>query len=241
MNAEHARQELRKHINSERAEKARRYFKTGKGEYGEGDQFIGITVPDVRLVARHHRALPFGDIKQLLHSSIHEERLLALVILVNQFKAADRTGDEKTTEKIFNLYTKEYKHINNWDLVDVSCRDIVGNYLFDKSASEKSFLEEWARSDHLWKKRIAIISTAYFIAHMQFDDTLKLARILLQDRHDLIHKAVGWMLREVGKKNQEVLMEFLDEHYPLMPRTMLRYAIEKLDVKRRQRYLRKPR
>ena len=237
MNAGKAQKELRLYTDKERARHSQRFFKTGEGEYGEGDKFIGVTVPDIRKVARTYSQLPVGETKKLLHSEIHEDRLLALIILLNQFKKAGKNNDTGQQQKIFDFYLGEYKYINNWDLVDVSCRDIVGAYLFDKPAEDKKLLVNWAKSSHLWKRRIAIISTAYFIAKNRFDETLELARILLNDEHDLIHKATGWMLREVGKRNLDTLIDFLDQHYQNMPRTMLRYAIERLDEDLRQDYL----
>lgn len=237
MNASLALKELKNHSDPERARHSQQYFKTGKGEYGEGDRFIGITVPQVRKLARQFRNLDFSHTEKLLQSKIHEARLLALIILVEQFKHASKQSDTLHCKSIFEFYINHFEYINNWDLVDTSCRDIIGGYLLNKSTSQRKVLIDWARSDDLWQKRTAIISTAMFIKHHQFDDTLKIAKILLNDTHDLVHKAVGWMLREVGKQKRTVLDEFLEQHHQNMPRTMLRYAIEKHTKSARQKYL----
>jgi len=178
-----------------------RFFKTGKGEYGEGDIFLGVTVPDSRKIAKKYRGLSLSEVETLLHSTIHEERLVALLILVEKYNQ----GDEK--EKIYRLYLKNTKNINNWDLVDLSAEKIVGRHLIE---GEKKILYQLARSKDLWERRIAIMSTYFFIKNNRYDDTLKIAEVLLEDRHDLIHKAVGWMLREVGKrdKKKEVVSVF---------------------------------
>ncbi len=216
--------------NKKRITDYQRFFKTKKGEYGEGDVFIGVTVPKSRLVAKRYSDLSFSDIAKLLKSKIHEERLVALLTLVNQFKKAD----EKGRKAIYNLYLKNTKYINNWDLVDLTASKIVGEYLSDKN---KEVLYKLARSNSLWERRIAIIATGCFISKGKFDQTLKISEILLNDNHDLIHKAVGWILREVGKRNQEIEEEFLKKYYKKMPRTMLRYAIEKFPDKKRKKYL----
>lgn len=208
----------------------KRFFKTGKGEYGEGDIFLGIKVPVQRTVAQKYRTLSYKDIQLLLRSNIHEYRLVALIILMGQYKSSDMRGKER----IFKLYLKNYKNINNWDLVDISAPLIVGDYLLDKP---KKILYDFARSRNLWKKRIAIISTLTFIRNNAFDDTCRLAKILVDDKHDLIHKAVGWMLREVGKRDLKKEEEFLRKYYKNMSRTTLRYAIERFPEKRRMRYL----
>jgi len=207
-----------------------RFFKTGKGEYGEGDIFLGVTVPKIRRVAKKYKDVSLDEIRTLLRSLIHEERLTALLILVENFRKADET--EKT--EIFNLYLKNTKYINNWDLVDLSASRIVGEYLKDKPVD---ILYTLAKSKSLWERRIAIISTFQFIWEGRFAETLKISKILLTDRHDLIHKAVGWMLREVGKRSFKTEEEFLKKHYKKMPRTMLRYSIEKFPEKLRLRYL----
>jgi 3-methyladenine DNA glycosylase AlkD len=211
-----------------------RFFKTGKGEYGEGDIFLGIKVPVQRQLAKKYHDLPLIEIPKLLHSPIHEHRLTALLLLINLYIKATA----KTKNSIFEFYLNNVNHINNWDLVDLSAPPIVGDYLLDKS---RAILYQLAHSDHLWQKRIAILATFTFIKHHQFDDTLKLATILLHDQHDLIHKAVGWMLREVGKRNQAIEEAFLNQHFQEMPRTMLRYAIEKFAEEKRKSYLYKRR
>lgn len=224
--------ELKKYSSPQKAIILQRFFKTAPGQYGAGDKFIGITVPDIRRVVKNNTNLALSDVIQLLHSKIHEERLCALLILVAQFKK----GDEKIKAKIYQTYLKNYQAINNWDLVDLTAPNIVGAYLSDKP---KDILYKLARSKNLWQKRIAIIATFDFIYHQKADETLKIANILLHDEHDLIHKAVGWMLREVGKRvDEKILLKFLKQNYKTMPRTMLRYAIERLPEKLRLEYLR---
>ena len=202
-----------------------RFFKTNKGEYGEGDIFLGIKVPVQRNLVKKFD-LNLDQIQVLLNSKIHEHRFSALVFLLNKY--------EKNSEEVFNFYLKNSKKINNWDLVDAFAPKIVGKFLVDKN---KDILYKLARSKNLWEKRISIISTLWFIRNNKFNDTLKISEILLKDSHDLIHKAVGWMLREVGKKDQGIEEKFLKKHYKKMPRTMLRYAIEKFDEVRRKKYL----
>ena len=216
--------------NKNRARISASFFKTGPGQYGEGDIFIGVTVPETRRVAKQFSRLSLLEVKKLLKSKIHEERLLALLILAQQFSH----GDDQIRIKIFNFYQQNIKQVNNWDLVDLSADKIVGAYLLDKPTD---WLFVLAQSKNLWERRIAIVSTFYFIKQNKFNDTLALAEILLKDTHDLIHKAVGWMLREVGKRDQLVLDKFLSRHYQQMPRTMLRYAIERLAENKRQAYL----
>ncbi len=213
-----------------RAEHSTRFFKTGPGEYGEGDRFLGLKVPDVRRVSRHCGDLTFADLRQLLASPIHEQRQLALFVLVLRFNK----GDTLAQKKIYDFYMRNRRGVNNWDLVDGSAPHIVGGYLVDK---DRSVLHQLARSRNLWERRIAILATYHFIRHDDFDDTLRIAERLLNDREDLIHKAVGWMLREVGKQNVKAEKAFLDKHYRGMPRTMLRYAIERSPERQRQRYL----
>ncbi|MDO8554631.1 MAG: DNA alkylation repair protein [Candidatus Micrarchaeota archaeon] len=209
------------------------FFKTGKSEYGEGDIFIGLTVPQSREIAKKYIDLGFNDIKKLLDSKIHEHRLIALLILVERFRKAN----EKQRKIIYEFYMSNTKYINNWDLVDLSADKIVGEHLFLNG--NKSILYELARSQNLWKRRIAIIATFAFIKKGKFTDTFTIAELLMQDKHDLIHKAVGWMLREVGKRNQEVEEEFLMKHYKKMPRTMLRYSIERFNDEKRKFYMEK--
>ncbi|MEK6848559.1 MAG: DNA alkylation repair protein [Nanoarchaeota archaeon] len=228
------KKELINKANPERAKPLQRFFKTGKGEYAEGDIFLGISVPESRKLALKCNNLPFQDIKILLSSKIHEERLIALLILINNYAKADKNLNTKTKREIFEFYLKNTKHINNWDLVDLSAHKIVGNYLADK---DKSILYNLASSDNLWERRIAILSTFNFIRDKQFNEVLKIAKMLLNDKHDLMHKAVGWMLREVGKRDKEVLDEFLKKHCKKMPRTMLRYSIERFPEEGRKEYL----
>ena len=207
-----------------------RFFKTGPGEYGEGDRFIGVRVPVLRRLVREFRGLAMADARQLLHSPIHEERLLALLILVDAY---DR-GSESERAAIFRLYRDNTACINNWDLVDGSAPGIVGRHL---EARPRKVLFELANSSNLWERRIAVLAAFWFIRRNEFDEILRLAEMRLRDRHDLIHKAVGWMLREAGKRAATVLRGFLERHAARMPRTMLRYAIEKLPVAERRRWL----
>lgn len=230
MNLSEIRKEIKKQANPKQAVILQRFFKTGKGEYGEGDIFYGIKVPVQRNIAKQFKDLPFDDIKELINSKVHEERLIAAFILVDQYKK----GDDKKKKAVFDFYLKNRKGINNWDLVDLSAPKIVGEYLLDK---ERDLLYKFARSKDLWEKRIAILSTLTFIRNHFFEDTLSISEILLNDKHDLIHKAVGWMLREVGNRDMQTEEEFLRKHYKRMPRTMLRYAIEKFPEKKRKDYL----
>ncbi|MFC1626767.1 DNA alkylation repair protein [Patescibacteria group bacterium] len=209
-----------------------RFFKTGKGEYGEGDIFLGISVPDLRKIAKQYKDLSHKEIEVLLQSKIHDHRLVALLILVDQFNK----GDQDIKKHVYDIYIKNSKKVNNWDLVDLSAGYIVGQYLFEK---DRSILDTLATSNNLWERRISIIATFAFIRKDDFHTTLHIAEILLHDEHDLIHKAVGWMLREVGKRDLAVEEGFLKKYYKIMPRTMLRYAIEKFDEKQRQYYLKK--
>lgn len=224
------KRELRQVSNREDAIQLQRYFKTGPGEYGEGDKFIGVRLGPLRKLARCYRDLTGPDINKLLQSAIHEERMLALLILVDQFKR----NDGPRRDQIYHLYVSNINWVNNWDLVDVSAPAIVGAYLYDKSREP---LYELAQSAHLWSRRVAVLSTLYFINQGDFSDSLKIARTLLDDDHDLIHKAVGWMLREIGKRDQKTEEQFLARHYKKMPRTMLRYAIERFPEGKRKRYL----
>lgn len=207
-----------------------RFFKTGPGEYGEGDIFAGIKVPPCRELARKYKDLSFGDLQKLIRSPIHEERTIALMILTMQFKKAD----EALQTKIYKFYFKNLKGINNWDLVDGSAPYIVGPYLFER---DRKILFKLARSKKLWEKRIAMLSTYYFIRQKDYADALKIAEILLHDKHDLMHKAVGWMLREIGNRDPATEKKFLNKHAATMPRTTLRYAIEKFPEAERQKYL----
>ena len=223
--------DLQKVSDLEQAKILQRFFKTGKGEYGEGDIFLGIKVPIQRQVAKNYSGLSLSKIQKLLESKIHEYRLTGLIILEDKYKKAK--PEEK--ENIFDFYLKNTKNINNWDLVDLSAPKIVGNFLLDK---DRKILYKLVQSKNLWEKRIAILSTYAFIKNQEFEDTLAISELLLKDSHDLIHKAVGWMLREVGKRNLEAEENFLKYHYKNMPRTMLRYAIEKFEESKRKKYLR---
>lgn len=206
------------------------FFKAGKGEYAEGDIFLGISVPDVRSVAKKYFDLSLSDVRNLLENKYHEARLLALIILTTQYAKAN----EVQKKKIVDFYLAQFSHVNNWDLVDSSAHQILGSHLLTRP---RSILKTFARSKHLWTQRIAIVSTYAFIRANQFDDTLKISEIFLTHKHDLIHKASGWMLREVGKRNIAVLRAFLDDHAAVMPRTMLRYAIEKMAPAERRKYM----
>ena len=225
-----ARRDLRRLADKRQAANLQWFFKTGPGEYGEGDRFLGLRVPQVRAVARQCKDLPLSDVRRLLRSPIHEERHLALFILLAQFAKANESQQKAT----YSLYLKNTKYINNWDLVDCSAGHIVGAFL---ARSSKKPLYLLASSHSLWERRIAIITTYHFISNNQFSHTLRIAKILLHDEHDLIHKAVGWMLREVGNRDRATEESFLKRHYQKMPRTMLRYAIEKFPEAKRQRYL----
>jgi 3-methyladenine DNA glycosylase AlkD len=213
-----------------RAEASAWFFKTGKGQYGEGDVFLGINVPTQRKIARKYVDLSLSDLQAMLDNKIHEFRLVALFILVLKYTKSD----EKGKKEIVDFYLKNTKKVNNWDLVDSSAGYIFGEYLHDK---DKKILYKLARSENLWERRIAIIATQGFIRRFQFEDTLKISEILINDKHDLIHKAVGWMLREVGNRDLKTLYAFLDKYYQKMPRTMLRYAIEKFEKSKREFYM----
>ena len=221
---------MKKLGNPEHAAVSQRFFKTGPGEYGEGDIFIGIRVPVLRKLASEFKDLPVSEVEILLRSPIHEERLLAILLFVHIFKK----GDDDVKRDICELYLKSTEFINNWDLVDASAEHIVGAYLRDKS---KGPLYRLAKSKNLWDRRIAIMATFHYVKRHEFSETLKISNVLLCDRHDLIHKATGWMLREIGKRDLTTEETFLKEHYKKMPRTMLRYAIEKFPKEKRQRYL----
>lgn len=216
--------------NPEKAAFALRYFKAGKGEYAEGDVFLGLTNPQLRVIIKGFYGLSFEELQELLNSPLHEYRLAALLILVKQYTK----GTLQHKRHIVEFYLANVSRINNWDLVDCSARDILGAYLFDK---DRDILYELAKTNHLWSQRIAVVATWFFIRKGQFDETLVICELLLNHKHDLIHKATGWMLREVGKKNGVVLRRFLDLYAPQMPRTMLRYAIEKFPEAERLRYL----
>jgi 3-methyladenine DNA glycosylase AlkD len=230
MKARDVQKRLKNLGNPEHAAVSQRFFKTGPGQYGEGDIFIGIRVPVLRKLAGECRDLPVSEIEILLRSPIHEERLLAILLFVRIFK----TGPDDVKKDIYDRYLKSTEFINNWDLVDVSAEHIVGAYLMDKSRRP---LYRLAKSKKLWERRIAIMATFHFVKRREFAETLKISSMLLADRHDLIHKATGWMLREIGKRDLRTEETFLKKHYKNMPRTMLRYAIEKFPEDKRQRYL----
>ncbi len=213
-----------------RARHARRFFRTGPGEYGEGDEFLGLTVPQVRALASEHAGLGLRGMLALLHSRWHESRLLALLLLVDAYQAGDAAG----RARIADAYLANLRWVNNWDLVDSSAHLILGPHL---PPARRGLLDDLSRSGNLWERRIAILATLHYVREGEFRDTLRIAKRLLRDRHDLIHKAVGWMLREVGKRDEARLRYFLDRHAAVMPRTMLRYAIERLPQGSRSRYL----
>lgn len=221
---------LRKLADPARVPILQRFFRTGPGEYGEGDRFLGLRVPELRKLCRELRGTPVGAAVTLLRSPYHEARLLALLLLVEAY----RTGDARERGHIFEQYLANTARINSWDLVDASAPQIVGAHLADR---DRSVLTRLAGSTLLWERRIAIIATFHFIRRGEFEDTLRIAELLRADEHDLIHKAVGWMLREVGKRDRACAEQFLMRHYRRMPRTMLRYAIEKFEPERRRAYL----
>lgn len=227
------RRELKTKINPEKAAFFPRFFKTGPGEYGEGDRFLGVVVPDQRKVARQFRELPQKEIDKLLDDAFHECRLTGLLILVDQFEKAKK--DDKRRKEIVDYYLSRTDAVNNWDLVDSSAHKLLGSWLVDRR--DRRILDRLARSKNMWEQRIAMVATYTLIRKGDFDDTLRLSEKLLHHPHDLIHKAVGWMLREVGQQDRKVLEAFLKRHAAEMPRTMLRYAIEKLPDTQRKRYL----
>ena len=225
---------LRKFANPTRAKGSAWYFRTGVGEYGYGDKFLGLNAKQMHALARQFRDLPLRETDKLLASPWHEARLLAALILAN----ASKRATPREREAIYRLYLRRAKRINNWDIVDLSAPHIVGLHLLDRP---RAILYELAKSDNVWERRIAVIATLQFIRHGEFADTLRLARLLRHDPHDLIHKAVGWALREVGKRDERVLLRFLDTHAGALPRTTLRYSLERLSPARRKRYMAAPR
>jgi len=227
---ENARRQLRRAADKEKAKGLQRFFKTGPGEYAEGDIFLGLTAAFTRKTVKEFQDLPLTDTIKLLHSKIHEERLLALLILVQQFSRAD----DQAKEKIYQAYLDNTKFINNWDLVDLSAPQIVGGFLIDQ---DRKILCKLAKSALLWERRIAVLATFAFIRTGDLDDTFVIVKLLLADKEDLIHKACGWMLREAGKRNVRLEEEFLSKHCRIMSRTMLRYAIEKFPQKKRKFFL----
>lgn len=230
------RQNLKKLGNLEKKAILQRFFKTGKGQYGEGDVFLGITVPAQRQLIKNYLNLTCYDLEILLNSKIHEERLSALLILLEQYKKAVKQNLPKEQKLIYEYYLNhaQKNNINNWDLVDLSAPHIVGHYLFDK---DKQILQQMVLDKNLWLRRIAMLATFYFIKQNEFSETLALAKKLLQDKEDLMHKATGWMLREIGKRDFNTAEKFLLQHYKNMPRTMLRYAIERFPENRRLEFL----
>jgi 3-methyladenine DNA glycosylase AlkD len=224
--------DFEKQADPEHASRLQGFFKTGKGGYGEGDIFLGLRVPDQRKIAKKYRELPLPDILRLLQSGIHEHRLTSMFILTHQFNK----GDEKKRKQIVDLYLVNTAYVNSWDIVDSSAHKLLGAWLIDKP---RDILYRLAESDSLWEKRISIISTFAFIKHGDLTDALALAEKLVNDEHDLIHKATGWVIREIGKKDQQALEDFLQRHYKTMPRTMLRYAIERLPEDRRKYFMEK--
>jgi 3-methyladenine DNA glycosylase AlkD len=230
LTATNIKRKLRAHANQDSVATLQRFFKTGPGQYGEGDRFIGVKVPDIRSVCRECRGTPLAEILKLLRSRIHEERALALLMLVDAFTV----GDDAQKRRIYELYLANTAFINNWDLVDCSAGQIVGGWLRGRSTAP---LNRLARSKSLWERRIAMIATFDGIRRGEFDDTFRIADLLLHDDHDLIHKAVGWLLREVGNRDGAAERAFLASRYKFMPRTMLRYAIEKFPEAERRKYL----
>lgn len=230
--AEAIEREIREYINPVKREYLPKFFKTGKGQYGEGDKFLGVVVPDTRSVAKRHKDAPFDVMAELLQSQWHECRLCALLMLVERFK---KSG-EKERKLIYDFYLSQTARINNWDLVDLSAPGIVGEYLKDKP---REHLYRLADSGVLWEQRIAVVSTYTLIKNRDFIDILSLSERLLHHPHDLMRKAVGWMLREMGKRDKDLLVQFLEKHYRTMPRTMLRYAIEKFPEEERKEFMKR--
>lgn len=231
-NFENLKKEISKITDARKAKLDQRFFKTAKGEYAEGDKFLGIAVPVLRQLAKKYGPYDFPQIQELLYSQYNEERLIGLMLLVEKFQKAK--GEKRKEEEIYNFYIKHISRVNNWNLVDFSARPIIGQYLKDKN---RDILRKWGKSQNLWLRRIGIVATHHFIKEKQFEDTLELAEILLNDKEDLIHKAVGWMLRELGKMDENVLKNFLKKHQKSMPRTMLRYAIERLSTEDKHRFM----
>jgi len=228
--------ELKKHSSVKREKVNEWFFKTGLGQYGYGDKFLGVRVPDVRSVAKKFLDLSFVEIKKLINSPIHEIRLAAILILVEKNKLAIKNSDTKLRKDILNFYLINRKQVNNWDLVDLSVHRILGQAILDKLI-DKKILYQYAKSHNMWERRMSIISTAMFISNNKLDDCFKLSKILFNDREDLMHKAVGWMLREAWKKDSERVEKFLKDNYNNLPRTTLRYAIERINESKRKNIL----
>jgi len=234
MTAENVKKELRDFTSAERKKSVEWFYKTGKGQYGEGDIFIGVATPDVRRISCKYRNLSFAELQKLIASPVHEERSCALTILVHQYEKAGAEGGERKI--VLDFYLRNRQYINNWDLVDCSAHKILGRAIYD-GLQDAEILDRLAVSDVLWERRIAIIATMYFIHKGHLEHTFRLAERLLADRHDLMHKAVGWMLREAWKKDAAAVEAFLMKHYPQIPRTALRYAIEKMEESKRLNFL----
>jgi 3-methyladenine DNA glycosylase AlkD len=230
MNYNKIKKEILKKASAKRAKSNEWFFKTGIGQYGEGDKFIGISMPNLRILAKKYQDISFKDIEKFFKSKIHEERMFALIVLTYQFEKAEK----KVQEKIYKFYLKNTKYINNWDLVDTSAHKIVGAYIQQKP---KAILKKLVRSKNMWERRIAVIATFQLIKMGRLKETFELSKMLLTDDHDLMHKAVGWMLREAGKKDIKKLEAFLKKNHAHMPRTMLRYSIEKFPEAKRKKYL----
>lgn len=234
MKIENIKNDLLDLASKEKSEFFPRFFKTGKGEYGEGDQFIGVTVPNIRKIAKGYKDIQLEEISKLLNDPVHEYRLCALLILCDKYSKAQ---NEINRKEIYEFYLAHTEGVNNWDLVDASSHYIVGKYLSDKN--DRQILYKLAQSESLWEQRISVISTFIFIKNKDFKDIINLSEIFLTHKHDLMHKAVGWMLREVGKQDKKTLTDFLDLYYKIMPRTMLRYSIEKLSQEEKAHYMKK--
>lgn len=232
MKSAEIQKELETYIDPVKREYLPRFFKTGKGQYGEGDKFLGVVVPHTRLVARKYKNEPFEVMAELLQSEWHECRLCALLMMVERFKKCDEIG----RKEIYQFYLSQTERINNWDLVDLSAPYIVGEYLKDKSRDD---LYRLADSSLLWEQRIAVVATVTLIRNNDFIDILRLSERLLNHEHDLMRKALGWMLREMGKRNKDLLVQFLDRFHKEMPRTMLRYSIEKMTGEERKHYMKR--
>jgi len=234
---EELKKEIKDNSNSEKASLLMKFFKTGKGEYGEGDLFLGLIVPIQRKISKKYEdKIGLEEIQELLNSKIHEFRLIALFILIKKYEKANKIEDEYKKREISDFYIKNVRkgNVNNWDLVDLSAPNILGNYLIEK---DRKILYNLVKSSSLWERRVAVLSCFSFIRERDFKDALKIAEILIQDKQDLIHKAVGWMLREIGKREEKVLRKFLDKYSSIMPRTMLRYSIEKFSREDKDNYM----
>lgn len=234
MKAEDIITQIEAETNPEKAKHLQYFFKTGKGQYAEGDLFLGLAVPQTRAIVKQTEKLPLEEIGKLLDSPYHEIRLAGLLLLVKQYKAAKK--DKIEQQAVYEFYVENARKANNWDLVDLTCRDIIGMHLLDKE-EERNILYTLIKSENLWEQRIAIVSTWAFIKQHQFDDTFALSLQIMDHKHDLMHKAMGWMLREVGKMDRGALVQFLEIHRKNMPRTALRYAIEHFDQEQRTYFM----